>query len=167
MSASQKNGGELGLRVPFGHGGYEQAALSAGLACRAISDVVTGRVSNAYSLSRPPGHHCLPDFPNGFCLLANIAVAVKSVRAKQPDLKVAILDWDVHHGNGTEAIFLDDPKTLGRYETGAKTAMPIFKKFVKQAIKKEDARPFKVSDNITMMVVDRFSGLKAKSTSKQ
>ena len=112
MSASQKNGGELGLRVPFGHGGYEQAALSAGLACRAISDVVTGRVSNAYSLSRPPGHHCLPDFPNGFCLLANIAVAVKSVRAKQPDLKVAILDWDVHHGNGTETIFLDDPTTL-------------------------------------------------------
>ena len=110
--ASKGSGGELGLRVPFGHGGYQQAALSTGLACRAVSDVMAGRVRNAYALSRPPGHHCLPDFPNGFCLLANIAVAAQAARAIQPDLKVAVLDWDVHHGNGTEAIFLDDPATL-------------------------------------------------------
>jgi penicillin-binding protein 1A len=62
---------------------------------------------------------------------------------------------------------LDEPKTLGKFETGSKTAMPIFKSFVKKAIQKKDARPFKVADNITMMVVDRFSGFKAKSTSKQ
>jgi acetoin utilization deacetylase AcuC-like enzyme len=112
FNASQGAGGELGLRTPFGHGGYEQAALSTGLACRAVTDVMAGRVKNAYSLSRPPGHHCLPDFPNGFCLFANIAVAVQAARAIQPELKVAILDWDVHHGNGTEAIFLEDPSTL-------------------------------------------------------
>ena len=111
-TTSKGAGGELGLRVPFGHGGYQQAALSAGLACRAVADVMSGNVSNAYALSRPPGHHCLPDYPNGFCLLANIAVAVQSARAKQADLKIAILDWDVHHGNGTEAIFLNDPSTL-------------------------------------------------------
>ena len=111
-TTSKGAGGELGLRVPFGHGGYQQAALSAGLACRAVADVVSGNVSNAYALSRPPGHHCLPDYPNGFCLLANIAIAVRSARAKQADLKIAILDWDVHHGNGTEAIFLNDPGTL-------------------------------------------------------
>ena len=111
-TASQGTGGELGLRVPFGHGGYQQAALSTGLACRAVADVMAGNVSNAYALSRPPGHHCLPDFPNGFCLLANIAVAVQSARVKQADLKVAVLDWDVHHGNGTESIFLDDAGTL-------------------------------------------------------
>jgi acetoin utilization deacetylase AcuC-like enzyme len=111
-TTSKGAGGELGLRVPFGHGGYQQAALSAGLACRAVADVMSGNISNAYALSRPPGHHCLPDFPNGFCLLANIAVAVRSARAKQADLKIAILDWDVHHGNGTETIFLDDPSTL-------------------------------------------------------
>ena len=111
-TTSMGGGGELGLRVPFGHGGYQQAALSAGLACRAVADVMSGNVSNAYALSRPPGHHCLPDYPNGFCLLANIAIAVRSARAKQADLKIAILDWDVHHGNGTEAIFLDDPGTL-------------------------------------------------------
>ena len=110
--ASKASGGELGLRVPFGHGGYEQAALSTGLACRAVADVMAGRVSNSYALSRPPGHHCLPDFPNGFCLLANIAVAVEAARSTQPDLKVAIIDWDVHHGNGTEAIYIDDPAVL-------------------------------------------------------
>ena len=62
---------------------------------------------------------------------------------------------------------LDEPKTLGRYETGAKTAMPIFKNFVTKAIIKKEARPFKVADNITMMVVDRLTGQKANFTSKE
>ena len=62
---------------------------------------------------------------------------------------------------------LDEPKTLGRYETGAKTAMPIFKDFVKKVIKKKDAKPFKVADNITLMVIDRFTGKKANSISKE
>ena len=61
---------------------------------------------------------------------------------------------------------LDEPKTLGRYETGSKTAMPIFKYFVKKAIKKKDARPFKVADNITLMVIDRITGKKASFVSK-
>ena len=62
---------------------------------------------------------------------------------------------------------LDEPKTLGKYETGAKTAMPIFKEFIKKAIKKEDARPFKVADNIVMMVVDKQTGKKANFNSKK
>ena len=61
----------------------------------------------------------------------------------------------------------DQPKSLGRNETGAKTAMPIFKNFIKKAIKKKDARPFKVADNITMMVVDRLTGQKANFNSKE
>ena len=61
----------------------------------------------------------------------------------------------------------DEPKSLGRNETGAKTAMPIFKDFIKKAIKKKDARPFKVADNITMMVVDRVTGKKASFNSKE
>jgi penicillin-binding protein 1A len=61
----------------------------------------------------------------------------------------------------------DEPKSLGINETGAKTAMPIFKDFVKKAIKKKDARPFKVADNIIMMVVDRLTGQKANFTSKE
>ena len=62
---------------------------------------------------------------------------------------------------------LDDPKTLGRYETGAKTAMPIFKEFVKKSIKKKDAKPFKVADDIVMLVVDPITGKKANFRSKK
>ena len=61
----------------------------------------------------------------------------------------------------------DNPKSLGRYETGAKTALPIFKNFVKNAIKKEDARPFKVADNIIMMVIDAVTGKKAEFQTKK
>ena len=61
----------------------------------------------------------------------------------------------------------DKPKTLGKRETGAKTAMPIFKSFIKKAIKKKDARPFKVANNINMMVIDRFTGKKANFNSKE
>tara|TARA_B110000027_G_scaffold24892_1_gene27198 strand:- start:158 stop:601 length:444 start_codon:yes stop_codon:yes gene_type:complete len=60
----------------------------------------------------------------------------------------------------------DNPKSLGRYETGAKTALPIFKSFVKNAVKKEDARPFKVADNILMKVIDSVTGKKADTESK-
>ena len=62
---------------------------------------------------------------------------------------------------------MDEPKSLGRYETGAKTAMPIFKDFVKKAIKKKDARPFKVPQDISMMVIEPITGNKAEFGSKQ
>lgn len=111
-AASDAGGGELGLRTPFGRGGYEIAALSAGLAMGAVMAVLRGQVRNAYALSRPPGHHALPDWPNGFCLLNNIAVAVRAAQAHGLARRIAIVDWDVHHGNGTEAIFLHDPEVL-------------------------------------------------------
>ena len=109
---SDVGGGELGERTPFGKGGYEIAALSAGLAKAALAAVLQGEFLNAYALSRPPGHHCLPDWPNGFCLLNNIAIAIKSALANGLAQKIAVVDWDVHHGNGTEAIFYDDPNVL-------------------------------------------------------
>ncbi|WP_375229812.1 class II histone deacetylase [Roseobacter sp. S98] len=117
---SDAGGGEIGRATPFARGGYEIAALSAGLARTALQDVLTGSVTNAYSLSRPPGHHCLPDFPNGFCLLANIAIAIESARAKGLAERFVVLDWDVHHGNGTEAIFYerDDVLTLSMHQEG-------------------------------------------------
>lgn len=111
-AASDAGGGELGLRTPFGPGGYEIAALSAGLAKAALVAVLEGRARNAYALSRPPGHHCLPDWPNGFCLLNNIAIAIRAAQAAGLARRIAVVDWDVHHGNGTEAIFLDDPDVL-------------------------------------------------------
>jgi acetoin utilization deacetylase AcuC-like enzyme len=109
---SDTGGGELGLRTPFGKGGYEIAALSAGLASAALRAVLTGEVRNAYALSRPPGHHCTADFPNGFCLMNNIAVAIRAAQADGLVQRVAVVDWDVHHGNGTEAIFWEDPNVL-------------------------------------------------------
>ena len=109
---SDADGGELGLRTPFGRGGYEIAALSAGLAAGALRRVLTGKAENAYALSRPPGHHCTADFPNGFCLFNNIAIAIRAAQAIGLVRRVAVVDWDVHHGNGTEAIFWDDPDVL-------------------------------------------------------
>lgn len=117
---SDGTGGELGRRTPFGSGGYEIAALSAGLCRAAVESVCTGALPNAYALSRPPGHHCLPDFPNGFCLLANIAIAIEAAKANHGLGRVAVIDWDVHHGNGTEAIFYDrsDVLTISMHQEG-------------------------------------------------
>jgi acetoin utilization deacetylase AcuC-like enzyme len=117
---SDAGGGELGRRTPFAQGGYEIAALSAGLAMAAVDAVMRGDLENAYALSRPPGHHCLPDFPNGFCLLANIAIAIEAAKAKGMAKRVVVLDWDVHHGNGTEAIFYDrdDVLTISLHQEG-------------------------------------------------
>ncbi|MEO1001165.1 MAG: class II histone deacetylase, partial [Pseudomonadota bacterium] len=75
-------------------------------------DVLRGRVANAYALSRPPGHHAGPETPMGFCLMNNIAVAIRAAQAAGLLRRVAVLDWDVHHGNGTEAVFWEDPEVL-------------------------------------------------------
>ncbi|WP_322895451.1 MULTISPECIES: class II histone deacetylase [unclassified Yoonia] len=109
---SDAGGGELGRRTPFGPGGFEIAAQSAGLAKAALMAVLQGELDNAYALSRPPGHHCLPDYPNGFCLLNNIAIAIEAARAAGLAQRFAVLDWDVHHGNGTEAVFYDRADVL-------------------------------------------------------
>ena len=112
QATANAGGGETGLRAPYGPDGYEIACLSAGLAKDAVFSVLDGAHQNAYALSRPPGHHCLPDWQNGFCLLANIAIAVEAALAEGKAARVAVLDWDVHHGNGTEAIFYDRSDVL-------------------------------------------------------
>lgn len=109
---SDAGGGELGERTPFGPGGYDIAALSAGLATSALRSVLSGGQRNAYALSRPPGHHCLPAKPMGYCLLANIAIAVEAAFAEKMAGRIAVIDWDVHHGNGAEAIFYERSDVL-------------------------------------------------------
>jgi len=109
---SDKTGGELGLPAPFAKGGYEIAALSAGLTKAAVLAVAEGEMDNAYALSRPPGHHCTADTPMGFCLMANIAIAVEAAQAAGAARRIAVVDWDVHHGNGTEEIFYDRDDVL-------------------------------------------------------
>jgi len=71
-----------------------------------------GEVSNAFALVRPPGHHAEPDRAMGFCLFNNVAVAAKFARETLGLKRVAIVDFDVHHGNGTQRAFWDDPSVL-------------------------------------------------------
>jgi acetoin utilization deacetylase AcuC-like enzyme len=109
---SDAGGGSAGILSPFGAGSFEIAALSAGLVKRGLADVFTRKVENAYALSRPPGHHCLPDQSMGFCLLANIPIAIEAARANLGVGKVAVVDWDVHHGNGTQDFYYQRGDTL-------------------------------------------------------
>jgi acetoin utilization deacetylase AcuC-like enzyme len=111
-AASDEDGGELGPAAAFGPGGYEIAVVSAGLAAAAVEDVIAGRISRAYALCRPCGHHCLPDAPMGSCLLSNIGIAIERATALHGLHRIAVVDWDVHHGNGTQAIFYDRPDVL-------------------------------------------------------
>jgi acetoin utilization deacetylase AcuC-like enzyme len=109
---SAAGGGDIGDFAPFSAGGFDIACISAGLAKAAVADVMTGKVARAYALCRPAGHHCLADRSMGFCVLANIPVAIEAARAEHGLGRVAIVDWDVHHGNGTQSIYYDRGDTL-------------------------------------------------------
>lgn len=90
-----------------------QAALTAiGAANAAVDDVFSGEADNVFVASRPPGHHAEKATAMGFCLFNNAAVAARYAQKKHGAERVAIVDWDVHHGNGTQDIFWDDPSVL-------------------------------------------------------
>lgn len=118
INLSQAQGGEAGFGAPFGHKGYNYACVSAGLAVQALSLVLAGKDQSAYALTRPPGHHAESDQGIGFCLLANIPIAIAVAKQTYSDLKVLVLDWDVHHGNGTQNAFYscDDVLALSLHQ---------------------------------------------------
>jgi acetoin utilization deacetylase AcuC-like enzyme len=89
---------------------FDAAKRAAGAPCQAIDLIMAGEVQNAFVPVRPPGHHATEERAMGFCLFNNVAVAARYAQQKYPEIeKVAIIDWDVHHGNGTQGIFYDDP----------------------------------------------------------
>ncbi|SMF55776.1 Acetoin utilization deacetylase AcuC [Tistlia consotensis] len=110
--ASAGSGGDASHLTPFGTGSFEIAQLSAGGTMAAFDAVITGAVRNAYALVRPPGHHAIADAGLGFCLFGNVALAIMHARAVHGLGRIATVDWDVHHGNGTQAAFYSDPTTL-------------------------------------------------------
>lgn len=90
-------------------GSFEVALLAAGAVNAAIDAVVAKKVGSAFCAVRPPGHHAEQNRPMGFCLFNNVAVGARYAQQKHGMKRVAIIDWDVHHGNGTQHIFEDDP----------------------------------------------------------
>ncbi|MGB6116713.1 MAG: histone deacetylase family protein [Mesorhizobium sp.] len=91
---------------------WEAALTAIGAANAAVDDVFAGRADNVFVASRPPGHHAERDTAMGFCLFNNAAIAARYAQARYGIERVAIVDWDVHHGNGTQDIFWDDPSVL-------------------------------------------------------
>lgn len=91
---------------------WDAALRAAGLAVSAVDAVATGRVRNAFCVVRPPGHHATADRGMGFCIFNNVAIAARHAQKAHGIGKVLIVDWDVHHGNGTQDIFYDDGTVL-------------------------------------------------------
>jgi acetoin utilization deacetylase AcuC-like enzyme len=122
LRTAEQGGGYLDPDTPVSSESYTVALAAAGACASAVDAVIQGKDRNALCLVRPPGHHATPTHSMGFCLFNNIALAAQ--RARKPhDLKrILIVDWDVHHGNGTQDIFYADPEvqffSVHRYGRG-------------------------------------------------
>jgi len=93
-------------------GSLDAALRAVGGVCAAVDTVVSGRARNAFAAARPPGHHAESTRAMGFCLLSNVAIAARRALEVHGLSRVAIVDFDVHHGNGTQDIIWDDPRIL-------------------------------------------------------
>ena len=112
IEIAQTDGGDTGSGAPIGRGGDRVARLAAGGTLAAVDAVMSGAVDAAYALVRPPGHHAMADEGMGFCVFNNVVVAARRAQRVHGVDRVLILDWDVHHGNGTQAAFWADPSVL-------------------------------------------------------
>jgi acetoin utilization deacetylase AcuC-like enzyme len=93
-------------------GSGEAALRAVGAVCAAVDTVIVGEASNAFCAGRPPGHHAEAETPMGFCLFNSVAIAAAHARAVHGLKRVAVMDFDVHHGNGTQAMFWDEPDLM-------------------------------------------------------
>lgn len=104
--------GQLDPDTPVGPESIEVARLAAGTTVELASRIMRGEARAGFAALRPPGHHAMPDAAMGFCLLGNAAIAAKHLLDSGQAERIAIYDWDVHHGNGTQAAFYSDPRVL-------------------------------------------------------
>ena len=109
---NKDRGGDAGGLTPFAKGGFDIAKLSAGGCLAMLDAIMSGEVNNGYVLNRPPGHHAEADMGIGFCQLCNGAITALSAIEDHGLKRVAIVDWDVHHGNGPEKIFWENEQVL-------------------------------------------------------
>ena len=109
---SERGGGSLDMDTYVAPRTFEAALRAAGGVHAAAEAVLRGRMENAVCLVRPPGHHAIRNRGMGFCIFNNIAVAAHAVRAQRLARRIFIVDFDVHHGNGTQASFYKDPDVL-------------------------------------------------------
>ena len=111
--SEQRLGGDAGDgETPLAKGGYEIGTMAVGAVTALAQAVVAGEVDNGYALVRPPGHHAIRSGGMGYCLFSNLGIALSVIKKAEPDIKIAVVDWDVHHGNGTQEIFYEDPNVL-------------------------------------------------------
>jgi acetoin utilization deacetylase AcuC-like enzyme len=109
---SRNGGGMLDPDTYTNEHSYEAAVQAAGGLVDLTAAVIEGRLDNGFGLVRPPGHHATPNRAMGFCLFGNVAVAARAARFDYGLARVAIVDFDVHHGNGTQAILDEDPTVM-------------------------------------------------------
>jgi acetoin utilization deacetylase AcuC-like enzyme len=102
----------LDMDTPVSSASFETALLAAGGVLACADAVCSGEITRAFAFVRPPGHHAEPDRAMGFCLFNNVALAAAHLRAEHDLKRIAIVDFDVHHGNGTQACFYGDPGVL-------------------------------------------------------
>ena len=107
-----EGGGRLDADTVASPASFETARYAAGGLIQGVDEVIAGRAANAFALVRPPGHHAVVDTALGFCLFNNVAIAARHLIDTYGLERVLIVDWDVHHGNGTQDIFYNDNRVL-------------------------------------------------------
>jgi acetoin utilization deacetylase AcuC-like enzyme len=112
QEVARKGGGWLDPDTVMSPDSYEVALYAAGGLIRAVEAVMDGEVTSAFALVRPPGHHATSRRAKGFCLFNNIAIATQHVLARYKLERILIIDFDVHHGNGTQEAFYDNPRVM-------------------------------------------------------
>lgn len=112
QSEDLKESGDRYNSVYFHPKTFECAALAAGSVLTVVDEVLNGESRSGICIVRPPGHHAESDLPHGFCIFNNVSIAAQYAISNHDLKRVLIVDWDVHHGNGTQHIFEQNPKVL-------------------------------------------------------